>query len=579
MSPVRTSILLACALCAPRAIEADARIDFRRVGPREVEVLLSSDTPVRGGELALGFSSDSLILESVSPGVDFPASEGEIFFDADPESRCGEGKATGTGLAVAWIASPIASVALSGDRKSILVLAFANDVGDVGDGGCSEVRLIDCLGSVDAPIQNVVVNEDGQDDSVVPGEGSVCDANCSAIRFAPAALLTCESVQVEIADDVSREILVDVDFDASGLAGYDAPLALYYAFLSAEPDSFDIGLDVDSVWLCRRDVASFRISLNGVELGTGLPESVCGVHASETFRDCVDRDRDGRCDADDNCPGEANSLQSDADLDGLGDACDGAYQPDGFCRALRIDPLGVLACAEVGLEFRESDGSALVPGGRLEVVRSERGILGLEVAAQLWSTLLDLPPEFTVRSDPLGRVVCRQDGTPFRAFLVANSPDRAEFEFLAEPSAACGLSIRLEAPSEARPPDADGDRVPNAIDNCPQSVNPSQLDSDADLAGDACDDRFRRGFVNGDAALDISDARAILDVLFGTQARRLTCRKAADVDDNGRLDINDPVLLLRFLFLGGVAPEEPTAACGVDPTADALTCRGSPTCQ
>jgi hypothetical protein len=35
--------------------------------------------------------------------------------------------------------------------------------------------------------------------------------------------------------------------------------------------------------------------------------------------------------------------------------------------------------------------------------------------------------------------------------------------------------------------DADGDGVPEAVDNCPGVANASQLDADGDGFGDACD--------------------------------------------------------------------------------------------
>ncbi len=37
------------------------------------------------------------------------------------------------------------------------------------------------------------------------------------------------------------------------------------------------------------------------------------------------------------------------------------------------------------------------------------------------------------------------------------------------------------------PPDADGDGIPDATDNCPTVPNPQQLDKDGDLLGNACD--------------------------------------------------------------------------------------------
>ncbi|MBI4582979.1 MAG: hypothetical protein HY717_03000, partial [Planctomycetes bacterium] len=51
----------------------------------------------------------------------------------------------------------------------------------------------------------------------------------------------------------------------------------------------------------------------------------------------------------------------------------------------------------------------------------------------------------------------------------------------------------------------------------------------------------------------------------------LACPDAADVDDNGELEITDAIRILTYLFLGDDPPPFPgPRACGGDPTADTL---------
>jgi hypothetical protein len=45
---------------------------------------------------------------------------------------------------------------------------------------------------------------------------------------------------------------------------------------------------------------------------------------------------------------------------------------------------------------------------------------------------------------------------------------------------------------------------------------------------------------------------------------------SADVNDTNTVDIADPILLLSFLFLGGLAPAVPFPNLGLDPTEDGL---------
>ena len=85
---------------------------------------------------------------------------------------------------------------------------------------------------------------------------------------------------------------------------------------------------------------------------------------------------------------------------------------------------------------------------------------------------------------------------------------------------------------------------------------------------------MRRGAVNDDAIVDVSDALLILFYLIG-DVPAPNCLKAADANDDGRIDATDTVYLLNYLFLRGLAPPAPFAECGLDPTADALTCESA----
>ena len=81
---------------------------------------------------------------------------------------------------------------------------------------------------------------------------------------------------------------------------------------------------------------------------------------------------------------------------------------------------------------------------------------------------------------------------------------------------------------------------------------------------------FRRGDTNADGRVDMSDPVSILRHLFlGSPGP--SCPDAADADDSGVLQITDPLLILRFLFNGGPPPRSPFLSCGSDVAEDGLS--------
>jgi hypothetical protein len=83
---------------------------------------------------------------------------------------------------------------------------------------------------------------------------------------------------------------------------------------------------------------------------------------------------------------------------------------------------------------------------------------------------------------------------------------------------------------------------------------------------------FHRGDADGNGDLNLTDAVVVLEYLFlGKDA--ISCREAANSNDDRAVDLTDAVYLLVHLFLGGSPPGDPgppSWPCGLDPS-------GSPT--
>lgn len=77
-----------------------------------------------------------------------------------------------------------------------------------------------------------------------------------------------------------------------------------------------------------------------------------------------------------------------------------------------------------------------------------------------------------------------------------------------------------------------------------------------------------------DGRIMAADPVAILKHVFVEPI--LACEDAADVDDNGVLDLADTIYLLRWIYVrDGPAPPAPFPEPGSDSTDDALRCEGA----
>ncbi len=137
---------------------------------------------------------------------------------------------------------------------------------------------------------------------------------------------------------------------------------------------------------------------------------------------------------------------------------------------------------------------------------------------------------------------------------------------------------------EAVPGNAAGTLVPLTIVGClgegtPRevvlavggyAVTPVVAGGTLTVAVPAC--RFRRGDVNSDGWIEISDVASLLMYIFRNREGPLRCEDAGDANDDGVLDVGDVVRILTRIFAHGPAFAPPYPGCGTDPTRDALRC-------
>jgi len=104
----------------------------------------------------------------------------------------------------------------------------------------------------------------------------------------------------------------------------------------------------------------------------------------------------------------------------------------------------------------------------------------------------------------------------------------------------------------AASPDADGDSIADAADNCVSIANPSQVDSDEDGYGNACDADY-----DNDGMVGETD-QSLLKASFGKSQGEDGFLASADHNADGFIDTSD---FLTFGRLNGRAPGPSGLAC------------------
>ena len=167
----------------------------------------------------------------------------------------------------------------------------------------------------------------------------------------------------------------------------------------------------------------------------------------------------------------------------------------------------------------------------------------------------DIPQNVTLSVDEAAVIYYTMDGTePTKDAPVYDSSidvtDTTTLKFMAVDVAGNQGETITETYTIANISDLDGDEVPDDIDNCPETFNPDQTDTDGNGIGDACEVVPLIGDLNGDGCVDFSDYNTIIAEVRGLEPQN----PEHDLNGDGIVNISDArFLVMKFTNPRGAA--------------------------
>ncbi len=275
----------------------------------------------------------------------------------------------------------------------------------------------------------------------------------------------------------------------------------------------------------------------------------------------IDADSDGVRDIQDNCPATPNTDQTDSDGDGLGNVCD-PVQGATFVY-LDSEPGDYIGGGQTQLFTQTDGGPVTIQGtssGRASVraggfnyefasIGTQPLAVGVYEGATRYPFNSATEPGLSVSGNGRG---CNTLTGRFEILEINRRADGSIQNFAADfqqncegGSAALFGIVRVNSEiAGAGEFDLDADGVINPADNCPETPNAAQGDSDGDDLGDVCDpypfeaDNLQACLNDGDGLREIVDEQS--DTITELQSKNEELRSLlGDADEDGVVDIAD----------------------------------------